>query len=319
MKYPYLQLFTGDWLKDPALTICTPAARGVWIDLLCAMHELDRSGELRGTREQLARVARCSTVDLTQALTELQTTRAAELHDRNGVVTVTNRRMKREAAQRENTRSRVERLRLRNAGVSPPVTPHISEVIVHNSEPLVPPPDPPRGECAPAQDEDSATNALRGAILTAWNATQGVCRVDVLTPKRRAALNARMAEAYFRDHWQEGMARVAGSSFCTGGGQRGWRADLDWFLRPGTIVSLLEGKYDDHAGNGNGAAPRPMTIHEARAVADACTAEIERLKADRSSWHYDGGVRGEMKPECVKQLQRLKARREAARRRITAA
>lgn len=101
MKHPHIQFYTGDWLKDPALSLCRPATRGVWIDLLCAMHEYNRSGELCGTGDQLARLARCSTVELTQALTELQTLHVAEVHQRNGGWVVANRRMKREAETRE--------------------------------------------------------------------------------------------------------------------------------------------------------------------------------------------------------------------------
>ncbi len=100
-KLPYLPLYTGDWLKDPALTLCTPATRGVWIDLLAVMHELDRSGELRGTAEQLARTARCSTVEFAQAVTELQTNRAAEVVFRNDVYVVSNRRMQRDFRRRK--------------------------------------------------------------------------------------------------------------------------------------------------------------------------------------------------------------------------
>lgn len=106
-KLPAFQFYTGDWLKDPALTLCTPAARGVWMDLICAMHESDRSGKLCGTREQLARVARCSTVEFAQALSELQATGAADVTERNGAVTVENRRMKREAKSRIQTKKRV--------------------------------------------------------------------------------------------------------------------------------------------------------------------------------------------------------------------
>ena len=122
-KQPYIPLYTGDWLKDPALSLCAPAARGVWIDLLCAMHEAGRSGELRGTLEQLARVARCSTADLTQALTEIQATEAADVTERNGVVTVVNRRMYREAKERDGNRLRKRRQRLSRtcpSGVPPP-------------------------------------------------------------------------------------------------------------------------------------------------------------------------------------------------------
>jgi hypothetical protein len=100
-KLPYITFYAGDWLKDPLLSICTPATRGVWIDLLCAMHESGRSGELRGTGDQIARLARCSTAELAQALTELQTTGAAVVENRNDSWLIANRRMRREAETRE--------------------------------------------------------------------------------------------------------------------------------------------------------------------------------------------------------------------------
>jgi len=100
-KFPHICFYTGDWMKDPRLSLCKPATRGVWIDLLCAMHEFDRSGELRGTTDQLARLARCSTEELVSALTELQTTGAADLLQRNGTWAIANRRMKKEAITRE--------------------------------------------------------------------------------------------------------------------------------------------------------------------------------------------------------------------------
>jgi hypothetical protein len=65
------------------------------------MHQLNRSGELCGTTEELARLARCSTVELESAFTDLQNKLAADLQQRNGTWTVANRRMKREADIRE--------------------------------------------------------------------------------------------------------------------------------------------------------------------------------------------------------------------------
>jgi hypothetical protein len=101
---PSFQFYPGDWLRDPELSLCRPATRGVWIDLLCAIHQLDRSGELRGTTEQLARIARCRTEELADALTDLQTTGTADVRERNGIVTVTSRRMKRDANERRKWR-----------------------------------------------------------------------------------------------------------------------------------------------------------------------------------------------------------------------
>lgn len=133
MKLPWFHFFTGDWLKDPALSLCSPATRGVWIDLICAMHELGRVGELRGTTEQLARLARCQPAELESALTELQTTGAADVTERNKIVTVENRRMKKEHNERNGNALRQERFRAKRAS-NAPVTAQKSEVRVQNTE-----------------------------------------------------------------------------------------------------------------------------------------------------------------------------------------
>jgi len=38
--------YPSDWLKDPNLRRCSPAARGVWADLLCLMFESEEEGHL---------------------------------------------------------------------------------------------------------------------------------------------------------------------------------------------------------------------------------------------------------------------------------
>jgi hypothetical protein len=118
-KLPYLPLYTGDWLKDSSLTRCTPATRGVWIDLLCAMHDDDRSGEIRGTPDELARLGRCTTDELSHALTDLQNKRAAEVVQRGESICVRNRRMFRESQRRKSNAARQERHRkVQRNGVS---------------------------------------------------------------------------------------------------------------------------------------------------------------------------------------------------------
>ena len=47
MKRPSFQFYPGDWLRDPALRSCSPAARGLWIDMLCLMHEGTPYGYLK--------------------------------------------------------------------------------------------------------------------------------------------------------------------------------------------------------------------------------------------------------------------------------
>jgi hypothetical protein len=110
-KQPVFPLYTGDWLKDPDLSKCSPATRGIWIDVLCAMHESDRRGILEGTAEQLSRVLRCGPADVTRAVRELKETGAANVEESNGAVTLVNRRMQREYEERVATRNRVRKHR----------------------------------------------------------------------------------------------------------------------------------------------------------------------------------------------------------------
>ncbi|MDM7995193.1 MAG: hypothetical protein QUT30_05835 [Acidobacteriota bacterium] len=124
-KYPWMQFNTGDWLKDPKLSMCQPATRGIWIDAIAAMHENGRCGSLSGTPDQLIRVLRCTVPALMSAIMDLQSTGAADVEQRNGVVTLINRRMSREAKEREMSRIRQERFREmagRNAKNNGPVT-----------------------------------------------------------------------------------------------------------------------------------------------------------------------------------------------------
>lgn len=97
-----------------------------------------------------------------------------------------------------------------------------------------------RGEAAAAGQESKA-------VFEAWNTIAHVSSARELTPARQRAIKARLAEPFFREHWPQAIDRVRRSRFCQGGGTQGWKADLDWFLRPDTCAKILEGKFDDRA------------------------------------------------------------------------
>ena len=78
----------------------------------------------------------------------------------------------------------------------------------------------------------------------AWNAVEAFHGIRKWTPARDKAFRACLRDAWWRDSWREALARAAASKFCSGDGDRGWRADVDWFLRPDTVAQVLEGKYD---------------------------------------------------------------------------
>lgn len=137
-KLPAMHLYTGDWKKDQDLSKCSAATRGAWIDLLCAMHDDDRSGHVGGTIDGLAKVARCTPDEMQMTLWELALNDAADVEvecpdgvrrlsadcprfvrDLSGLfpqgvgtyVTVINRRMSREYQERTKSLSRKQKER----------------------------------------------------------------------------------------------------------------------------------------------------------------------------------------------------------------
>lgn len=45
-RSPSFQFYPGDWLTDPKLNLCSPATKGVWMDLICHMYLSDEPGYL---------------------------------------------------------------------------------------------------------------------------------------------------------------------------------------------------------------------------------------------------------------------------------
>lgn len=103
-------------------------------------------------------------------------------------------------------------------------------------------------------------------FLKVWNAT-GLTRCRKLTDKRKAALRSRLADVDWKADWREALARAAKSSFCRGENDRGWRADLEWFLKADTVTQLLEGKFDNRNGHGLAAESDVMERHTAEVLA----------------------------------------------------
>jgi len=132
-ELPWFKFIIAHWMLDRNLAKCSSATRGVWLELIIAMHQDDRSGELRETVDHLALLARTTTVVMTQALTELQTTGTADVTFRNEMVTVVNRKMKREYKERISTNLRVKKHRS-NKNVTPPETPQSKEERVNSKE-----------------------------------------------------------------------------------------------------------------------------------------------------------------------------------------
>lgn len=61
MTRPSFQFYPGDWQKNAKLRRCSPAARGVWMDVLCLLHDSeDEYGVLRWPLKDIANAAGAS-------------------------------------------------------------------------------------------------------------------------------------------------------------------------------------------------------------------------------------------------------------------
>lgn len=111
---PAFQWYPADWMRKTRGL--SPAAKGVWIDLICQMWWEDDQCSITGSASKLARVCGCSASELVSAITELKNEKICDVNGEfdgecNGVVTVMSRRMRKDRDNRENTRKRVQRHR----------------------------------------------------------------------------------------------------------------------------------------------------------------------------------------------------------------
>ena len=80
-------------------------------------------------------------------------------------------------------------------------------------------------------------------VLNCWN--KSMHQNSHATAKRDAAFRVRSKDSIWAGSWKVAIARAAASEFCQGVNERGWRADIDWFLKSDSVTKLIEGKYDD--------------------------------------------------------------------------
>lgn len=97
-------------------------------------------------------------------------------------------------------------------------------------------------------------------LVDRWNSCPDLPKIRELTPARIRRLKQRLSDPFFQEHWRAGLERVSKSAFCTGQSATGWKADVDWFLRPGKLVRIMEGAYDRTLTNGHRASAPPRAF-----------------------------------------------------------
>lgn len=121
MKLPWLKFYPSDWLSDEALRGCSPAARGLWVDLICLMAKSKKHGYLlAGDKpmgaEHIARIFGETLEKTSELLIELAQAGVYSIEKD----CIFSRRMVKDEGSRKSNRDRI--LRWRNGNVTPDVT-----------------------------------------------------------------------------------------------------------------------------------------------------------------------------------------------------
>lgn len=67
MKRPSFQFYPGDWSANPNLRRCTFTEKGIWLEVMCLMHDQPEYGVLRWPLKEIAEAVKCRVAEL-QAL-----------------------------------------------------------------------------------------------------------------------------------------------------------------------------------------------------------------------------------------------------------
>lgn len=242
MSAPWFKFYPSDWRADPALRMCSIGARGLWMEMLCVMHEAEPRGSLlvNGnpvSERQLAGLAGCSLKEVTGFIEELE---AAGVFSRdNGAIY--SRRMRRddEKAERDKANGRNGGNPALKRGVNPQDKAQKPEARSQNSDAHA------SGEATsppPAPAPDPVDEAVEGYNLMADDV--GWPKAQRVTAARRAALKARLRECGGIEGWRAAMAKARASPFLMGDHDRDWRPSLDFFLQAKSFTKLMEGAYD---------------------------------------------------------------------------
>jgi hypothetical protein len=281
-KRPAFQFYPSDWRTEAGLRLCSMGARGLWIEIMCLMHDCTPYGHLtvlgRAMKpDELARLVGEGAPAVKRWIGELESN---EVFSRNDDGIIFSRRMTRDEEIREaraaggssggehghkggshgskGGRPRKEKPPLNDnqRGVSNP--PPSSSSSSPSSEKHDDPygslsendvSDPP-AELPDDGDEElpeEPENSLKPQhVVDEWNQVAlrcGLPQIVGLTGKRLRHLKARIRE-HPLDHWFEAFNAIERNPWMHGENDRGWRADFDFLLQPSSFQKLIEGSYD---------------------------------------------------------------------------
>lgn len=253
---PYLPLYVDDWMNNNKLKMCSLEARGLMIQIMCAMHKSDKYGEvllnqkfkqtdnqIKNFAFQLARLCASSFDEVIKPFTELLEEEVLEIEADNIIC----RRMVKDA------NISLKRSQAGKAGGK--ATQEKDKNPANFAE--------AKGE---AKDRQNPVNGIEHVnenesvfkkekeninfeeIVSSYNSKCGeiLPAVQKLTKARKSAINARLKE-YSPDDpetfFNAIFDKVMASQFLTGQTSKPFFASFDWILAPSNFLKIIENNY----------------------------------------------------------------------------
>ncbi len=216
-KTPDFNFCAKDWLGDTRLRMASPSTRGIWIDLLCFMWDLNPKGEISASSEDICKMTGASLEEFKRFSDEAQKYNFCDFSvTDNGLSQIRNRRMYRNDIKRKNSKLRQRRHRAKggkNGGVT------------LKSQ---------RGSQCPHQNiiELYHEKLPEAPIVTTWP--------ESLQKFTRARWQTKGQDSI--EFWEKYFDYVSHSKWLTGQ-VKDWCADLEWLVRPTNFNKVLNGRY----------------------------------------------------------------------------
>ena len=256
MAEPWLKFYASDWRSDPRLKMCSAGARGVWIEMICLMHEATPYGHLLiygqpPNEAQLASLTGIPLAELEQYLFELEQmgvfsrTREGVIYSRKLV-----RMASRSAKMRKNGKQGGNP-KLKESNNNPDL---LKQQVKAKDKPQKPDTRSQKEEDAnaslslavdhkPIDEVADAVHAYRSAAeKLGWPIPQQ------LDQTRRRAISGRIKDAGGVDGWRVAIEKASESEFL--GKSRPFSGfGIDWIAKPANFKKIMEGNYDGRSSS----------------------------------------------------------------------
>jgi DNA-binding Lrp family transcriptional regulator len=294
VKRPAFQFYPSDWRKDSGLRLCSLAARGLWVELMCIAHESEEYGKLkqngRGfSHKTLAKLVGLSPQTTLKLLKELEENGVFS-RDEDGAIY--SRRMVRDEELRK------IRAEAGSKGGNPIL---LGNLVKQNG----------KQKPTPSSSSSSSVTPLSKPTPTLE---------EFLEWANRCSLPADIAEAWFD--------RANGRTFTFEGywTDRDGRAITDWRREIASYAKYRAAKHAELAArsrfnghNGHNGNPKPEGVWQLQQRISAAQAEISQLQGDpnnKEPVNPDTPWDRRLKPDVAKRISELKTGIAAMRRQL---